>query len=90
MAKTKVNWNERLYKEFISYGMLGKREQEVLRMRIMEYTVTEIAESTGWSKRTVNRVIDTLLRKYNEVYRDHPDVFPAPKLSAKEKYMNTH
>lgn len=88
--KTKVNWNEELYRDFTKYAMLSERDQEILRMRIMEFTMTEIADETGWSLSTVKRRVENLLKKYDEVQAKHPDIFPQARLSEKELYMDTH
>lgn len=88
--RTRVNWNEELYQNFIKYAMLSERDQEILRMRIMEYTMTEIADETGWSLSTVKRRVDGLLKKYDEVQSQHPDIFPPKRLSEEEQYMDTH
>lgn len=88
--RTKVNWNEKLYQDFSRYAMLSERDQDILRMRIMEYTMTEIADETGWSLSTVKRRVDSLLKKYDKVQAEHPDIFPAKRMSEKERYMNTH
>lgn len=88
--KTRVNWNEDLYQNFTKKAMLSERDQQILRMRIMEYTMTEIADSTGWSLSTVKRRVERLLAKYDEVQAKHPDIFPQARLSEKELYMDTH
>ena len=88
--KTKVNWNEELYQNFSKYAMLSERDQEILRMRIMEFTMTEIAVETGWSLSTVKRRVEILLDKYDDVQEKYPDIFPPKRLSEKEQYMNTH
>lgn len=88
--RTKVNWNEELYQNFVRYAMLSQDYQNILRMRIMEFTMTEIAEETGWSLSTVKRRVESLLRKYDEVQVQHPDIFPPKRLSVEEQYMDTH
>lgn len=88
--KTRVNWNEELYQNFSRYAMLSERDEQILRMRIMEYTMTEIAEETGWSLSTVKRRVENLLKKYDEVQAKYPEIFPPKRLSEKEQYMNTH
>lgn len=88
--RTKVNWNEELYQNFIKYAMLSERDQEILRMRIMEFTMTEIADETGWSLSTVKRRVDGLIKKYDEVQKKHPDIFPPKRLSEEERYMDEH
>lgn len=88
--KTKVNWNEELYQNFVKYAMLSKDYQNILRMRIMEFTMTEIADETGWSLSTVKRRVEKLLDKYDEVQAKYPDIFPPKRLSDKELYMDTH
>ncbi len=90
MARTRVNWNEVLYRNFCELAMLDEREREILRMRIMGYTVSEMSETTGWSARTVHRIINTLYQKYNELYPKYSDILPEPKTSKEEEYMDTH
>ena len=88
--RRKVNWNEELYQNFVKYAMLNEDYQTILRMRIMEYTMTEIAYSTGWCLSTVKRRVDVLLEKYDKIQAQYPDIFPPAEESETEKYMNTH
>lgn len=87
--RTTVNWNEGLYMLFISKMMLSRIEREVLRCRIMEYTVSEIADELGVSKSTVDRTVKKLRIKYDKL-RTMDSTLPPRRMSEKEIFMDTH
>ena len=87
--KTTVSWNEELYMMFVTKLMLSKTEREVLRLRIMEYTVSEIAEELHTSKSTVDRTVKRLRLKYDKL-REMDSTLPPRRMSEKEIYMDTH
>lgn len=85
--KTTVNWNENLYMLFINKMMLSRLEREVLRCRIMQYTVTEIAEELCVSKSTVDRTVKKLRLKYDKLRTIEPSL-PPRRMSEMEKWMD--
>ena len=85
--RTTVNWNEDLYMLFISKMMLSRLEREVLRCRIMEYTVTEISDELGVSKSTVDRTVRKLRLKYDRL-REMDETLPPRRMSDKEQWMD--
>lgn len=87
IMKTTVSWNESLYMLFINKMMLSRLEREVLRCRIMEYTVTEISEELGVSKSTVDRTVKKLRLKYDKL-REMDSTLPPRRMSDKEKWMD--
>lgn len=82
-----VNWNEVIYTEFCRLAMLSDMEKEVLRTRIMGYSITKQAMVLNCSESTISRTIAQLKRKYDEV-QPHSDKLPVRKTSAKEKWMD--
>ena len=86
MAK-QVNWNEIIYGEFCKLAMLNGLEREVLRTRIMGYSITQQAMEFNVSESTVNRIIRELKKKYDAV-QPYSDKLPVRRSSAAEKWMD--
>lgn len=89
MAK-QVPWNEEIYITFCKLGMLTELEREVLRMRIMGFSVIQTSMELDTSVSTVNRIVALLKQKYDNVQPLAPDKLPPRKSSAKETWMDTH
>lgn len=86
MAK-QVPWNEVIYLEFSKLAMLSDLEKEVLRTRIMGYSITKQAILFNCSESTINRMIATLKKKY-DVAQAHSDKLPPRKTSKEETWMD--
>ena len=84
-----VPWNETIYTEFCKAAMLSEIEREVLRTRIMGYSITRQAELLCVSESTVNRIISKLKKKYDLVQK-HSGILPPRRSSAEETWMDTH
>ena len=84
-----VPWNEVLYREFSRLGMLNDFQKEVLRTRIMGYSITKQAMELNVSESTVSRTIAQLKQKYDEV-QPHSELLPKRRASAQEKWMDEH
>lgn len=85
-----VPWNETIYTEFCRAAMLSDREREVLRTRIMGYSISEQADLLRVSKSTISRAIEVLKKKYDRVQKLNPSVLPERTTSAEETWMDTH
>ena len=84
-----VEWNEDVYTEFSRLAMLSSLEREILRTRIMGYSVSWQSMNFNISERSVHRLIKSLKNKYKAV-QPYSDKLPPMKKSAKELYMDNH
>lgn len=87
MTRRNVPWNEVLYREFSRLGMLTEFQREVLRTRIMGYSITQQAMSLNVSESTINRTIRELKTRYDEV-QPYSDLLPPRRTSEEEKWMD--
>lgn len=90
MPKTTVNWNEQFYDNFCAKAMLNQDEREVLRCRIMQYSITQISLNCNMSTAKVSRIVKSLRDKYDAVQQHYPDILPARRMSEQEEWMDTH
>lgn len=88
MAKT-VNWNNVIYEEFCTLAFLTDIEKEIIKTRIQGLTITEQAEKFKISTRSVDRYIQTIKKKYDEV-QPMSDKLPKRHKSAQEDYMDNN
>lgn len=84
-----VPWNEILYLEFGKLAMLSDIEKEVLRTRIMGYTITQQSMILNVSESTVNRIIAQLKQKYDDVQK-YSDKLSERRTSSQEDYMDSN
>lgn len=84
-----VPWNETIYTEFCKAAMLSEIEREILRTRIMGYSITRQAELLCVSESTVNRIISKLKKKYDAVQKNS-DLLPERRSSAAETWMDSN
>lgn len=89
MPKVTVPWNEKFYMEFCKLGMLNDLEKEVLRERIMCFSITEISMHLNVSTATVSRVVAALRKKYDDL-QAHSDTLPKRRVTEQEKWMDEH
>lgn len=82
-----VPWNEQIYAEFSRLAMLSPLEKEVLRMRIMGYSVIQTALQLNLSESAVHRMVSLLKKKYDRV-QPYSSCLPKRKTSAKETWMD--
>lgn len=90
MPKTTVPWNESFYDNFCRLAMLNQDEREVLRCRIMGYSITQISMCSNVSASKVSRIVRDLRNKYDSVQKHYPDVLPVRKETEQEKWQDTH
>lgn len=84
-----VLWNKVLLDEFVRLGGLTSEEEEIMRTRMMGWTITQQSIELGMSKSKIDKIIKRLKIKYDMV-QPHSDLLPPRKSSAKETYMDTH
>lgn len=82
-----VPWNESIYSEFCKLAMLSTIEREILRTRIMGYSITQQEEEFNLSRSTINRIINRLKKKYDEV-QPLSEKLPRRRSSAVETWMD--
>ena len=90
MPKTTVPWNEQFYDEFCRKAMLNTDEREVLRCRIMGYSITQIAMCCNMSASKVSRIVKDLRNKYDAVQKMFPDTLPIRRETEQERWQDTH
>lgn len=84
-----VPWNEEIYIEFSRLAMLSDLEKEILRTRIMGFSISQQAMEFNISERSVSRIISVLKRKYDAV-QPKSSKLPPRKSSSAEEWMDTH
>lgn len=84
-----VPWNKIILEEFIGLAMLSKDEEIIMRTRIAGWSVSQQADKLNLSISTVNRIIQRLKIKYDEVEKFSVILLPR-KSCAKELYQDTH
>lgn len=84
-----VPWNKVILEEFLNLAMLSKDEEIILRTRIAGWSVSQQADKLNLSISTVNRIIQRLKIKYDEVEK-FSVILPPRKSFAKELYQDTH
>ncbi len=84
-----VPWNKIILEEFISLSCLTKEEEIIMRTRVKGWTITEQADHLNMSVSSVNRIIQQLKLKYDEVEK-YSVLLPPRKQSKKELYQDTH
>lgn len=86
MAK-QVPWNKIIVEKFIEDAMLTQDEEMILRTRVAGWTRTKQAMELGMSVSTVDKIIATLKKKYDNVQKYNP-ILPPRKSSAKETWLD--
>lgn len=84
-----VPWNKIILEEFINLAMLTKDEEIIMRTRIAGWSVSQQADKLNLSISTVNRIIQKLKIKYDEVEK-FSVILPPRKSGAKELYQDNH
>ena len=85
-----VVWTHDVMTNFIKMALLTEDEIFILESRVKGWTVTQQAMKLNKSESSVHRSINLLKKKYDIVQKEHPDMFPPRRSSAKETYMDTH
>lgn len=85
-----VPWTKEILENFIEYALLSDDEEFIMRSRCKGWTVTRQAMYLAKSESSVHTMIKTLKIKYDNVQKEHPDLFPERKFSCEETYMDHH
>lgn len=84
-----VPWNKIILEEFVEQAMLTKDEEIIMRTRIAGWTINQQADKLNVSISTINRTIQKLKLKYDEVEK-YSVILPPRKSSKKELYQDSH
>lgn len=84
-----VPWNKIIVETFVKEAMLTQTEEMILRTRVAGWSIKKQAYEFNMSESTVNRVVATLKKKYDNVQRYNP-LLPPRKISAKEIWLDEH
>jgi len=83
-----VKWTRDILDNLYKYAMLNENEQYIMESRIKGTPVSLQADRLCCSEATVHRMIAKIKKKYDTVQKEHPDLFPIRKKSAKETWMD--
>lgn len=82
-----VPWNKFILEEFINTACLTKDEEMIMRTRVAGWSRTKQAMELGMSLTTVDRLIASCKRKYDNAQKYSP-LLPPRKNSAAEMWMD--
>lgn len=85
-----VVWTEKTLNDFIRLGNLNEEDEFIMRSRCKGMTVIQQAEALHCSESRVAKRISQIKKVYDYTQKQHPDMLPPRKASAKELYMDTH
>lgn len=83
-------WTKIMIDEFIRLGNLTEAEEQILRLRASNWTITQMEMALPYSRSSINRMIATLKEKYDEVEPYSPILKKRPSHSITEEYLDTH
>ena len=87
----KMAWTEKRIQTFVKLGHLNKDQEDVLRCRLMEYSMTKLCAECHMSLSKANRVLKRVKEIYDVFQADYPELdFPVRRESEIEKYMDEH
>lgn len=84
-----VPWNNIILEEFAALAGLNDIDYEIMRTRMLEWTITKQAEHLHMSSSSISRRIARLKKRYDDV-QPLSEHLPPRKWSAKEAYMDSH
>lgn len=84
-----VPWNKIIVERFIEVACLSEEEEWILRTRVAGWSITKQAMELGYSVSTINRIVSTLKKKYDNVSKYDP-LLPPRKSSTQETWQDTH
>lgn len=88
--KTRTVFSKEMTEAFIDEAMLNDEEIFILKSRINNMPVTEMARELNLSRATVHRYIQKIKIKYDTIQSRYPDRFPQRKKSACEDWMDAN
>lgn len=84
-----VLWNKIILETFIEESCLTKEEEMIIRTRVAGWSRTKQSMELGISLSTVDRLISSLKKKYDNVQKYNP-LLPPRKSSAQETWMDNN
>lgn len=84
-----VDWNKHIVEVFIEEAMLSEIEIQVLQTRVRGIPISQQAQMLNISESSVNRIINRLKKKYDNVQQYHEDL-PKRRVSKEEEYMDNN
>lgn len=88
--KTKIVWTRRVYEFFCTEGNIKQIDREILAQRIAGMTVKEMAQYYSMGESTIHKHISDMMKIYDIVQKEYPDILNPRKESEDEKFMDTH
>lgn len=88
--KTQVPWNKDRVDKFVELGMLNEEQEYLMRSRVKGVTVTEQSMYLNCDPSTIHRKINAIKKRYDEVQKEYPHLFPPRRTSKEETYMDSH
>lgn len=82
-----VPWNKLILEEFIKEGCLTKDEEMIMRTRVAGWSRTKQSMELNISMSTVDRLIKSLKRKYDNVQKYDP-ILPPRRKSSEEIWLD--
>lgn len=82
-----VPWNKLILEEFIREACLTKDEEMIIRTRVAGWSRVKQSMELNMSLATVDRLIKSLKKKYDNVQKYDP-ILPPRKTSAEETWMD--
>lgn len=85
-----VIWTKQTLDFFLDHSGMNDLQKQIMITRCQNMTVVQQAQLLHCSESKIHKEIAKIKCIYDEVQRQHPDVLPVRKSSAKELYMDTH
>lgn len=82
-----VPWNKAILETFIEEAVLTEDEEWIVRTRVAGWSRTHQAMELGMSLATIDRLIASCKRKYDNVQKNNPTL-PPRRTSAAEAWMD--
>lgn len=84
-----VPWGKIILEEFIEQAALTDLEEQIMRTRVAGWSRVKQADAFGISLSTLDRIINTLKKKYDAAQK-FSAILPPRKVSSQEVWMDTH
>lgn len=84
-----VDWNKHIVEVFIEEAMLSEIEVQVLQTRVRGIPISQQAQMLNVSESSVNRIVNKLKKKYDNVQQYHSDL-PPRRVSKEEIFMDNN
>lgn len=84
-----VPWNKIILERFIELACLTKDEEEIIRTRVAGWSRQAQAQRLGMSISTVDRLISSLKKKYDDV-QPYDAILPPRRTSEQEEWLDNN